>query len=493
MQPLQDVPIEPRSTEPFADLVGAADLATTRRRAAELAERLQRRIVWNVNSTAAGGGVAELLHTLLAYARGLGIDARWTVVSGTPEFFRITKRLHNALHGEVGDGSSLGHPERRIYERVMLHNAAPLCERFRPGDVVILHDPQTAGLIPYLAGRGVSVIWRCHVGNDWQSAEGDLAWDFLGRYLGGADAFVFSRFAYVPAACDHGRSIIVPPSIDPFSAKNQEMDDVTVRAVLAHIGVIRGEANGGPRSFSRGDGSRARVERAAEILRDGPPPRPDAPLVVQVSRWDRLKDPIGVLEGFRRSLNGNPGHLVLAGPSVAAVADDPEGAEVFDEVVQHWRGLAPEMRSRVHLVNLPMDDLEENAAMVNALQRHATVVVQKSLREGFGLTVTEAMWKARPLVASAVGGIQDQVEHGVSGLLVRDPLDLNAFGAILYRVLTRPTLAARLGANARRRVTLHYLGLRSLLQFGDIVERVDHERERPGDTPGRAARPVKPD
>ena len=171
----------------------------------------------------------------------------------------------------------------------------------------------------------------------------------------------------------------------------------------------------------------------------------------------------------------DPAQLVLVGPSVSGVTDDPEGAEVFNDVVEAWKALADHTRERVHLVNLPMDDLQENAAMVNALQRHAAVVVQKSLREGFGLTVTEAMWKARPVIASAVGGIRDQIEHGVSGLLLKNPEDLDAFAGSLRQVLRNRGFAERLGSNARARVVQNYLGLSIVAQFDDLVERLEHE------------------
>jgi trehalose synthase len=470
--PIQVVPLNARSPAPFATVLGPESVQDLETTAAALRRRLGGRVIWNVNSTAAGGGVAELLHSLLAYARGFEVDARWVVISGTTEFFKITKRLHNALHGEAGDGSELGDRERRIYEEVTLHNAAELCGMINPRDIVILHDPQTAGMIPHLTRRKALVIWRCHIGNDQPSVEGDRGWSFLEPALRTAHALVFSRFAYVPDFCDHGRSLIVAPSIDPFSAKNQELDGATVRAVVTHTGLVGGSPAEGRREFVRDDGSVGRVERRAEMLSVDGPPDPNMPLVVQVSRWDRLKDPEGVLRGFSLLRNAEV-ELLLAGPDCRAVADDPEGAEVFDELCRCWSRLAEPVRRRVHLATLPMDDLQENAAIVNALQRHASVVVQKSLREGFGLTVTEAMWKGRAVVASAVGGIQDQIEHGVSGLLLRNPSDVDAFATILDQLLARPALAAKLGKNARNRVRQQYLGLRSLAQYADLIERLD--------------------
>jgi trehalose synthase len=194
--------------------------------------------------------------------------------------------------------------------------------------------------------------------------------------------------------------------------------------------------------------------------------------VVQVSRWDRLKDHVGALLGFAHLTPAQLGgaHLVLAGPTVRGVADDPDGPAVFAEVTTAWRALPHERRRRVQLAALPMADPSENAAIVNALQRHAAVVLQKSLEEGFGLTVTEAMWKGRPVVASAVGGIVDQIDDGREGILLADPTDLDAFAGALHRVLSEPELARRFGAAARERVRRDFLGIRLLADYAELVE-----------------------
>jgi trehalose synthase len=231
----------------------------------------------------------------------------------------------------------------------------------------------------------------------------------------------------------------------------------------------------GPTSFVRADGSPARVDRCADVLGLGPVPSDDVPLVVQVSRWDELKDPIGVMHGFALLVemgDAPDAHLLLAGPNVRAVADDPDGARVFGEVTAAFRALPHHVRRAVHLASLPTDDVDENAAIVNAVQRHAAIIVQKSLREGFGLTVTEAMWKGRPIVASAVGGIRDQIVHGVHGLLLDDPTDLAGFAGALRRILVDPALARSLGDAARTRAREQFLGLRSLLEYAALVERV---------------------
>lgn len=476
--PIQNVPVAPRPLAQFGQIVDERRVHLAEHVIDTVRQRLTGRVLWNVNSTARGGGVAEMLPSLVGYARGAGIDARWLVIDGSPEFFHITKRLHHALHGAAGDGSQLGPRERAIYEDVMHANVKELCGLVRPHDVLVLHDPQTAGLAPYLLGIGVKVIWRCHIGYEETNDQTELGWAFIRPYLDDVDALVFSREAYIPSWCDRGRTAIIQPSIDVFSPKNQDLDDATVRAILVHTGLVAGPAGCGAPAFTREDGAPGRVDRRADVIRLGPAPAWDAPLVVKVSRWDSLKDHIGVMRGFAEFVDGTmPGEtsLILAGPNVNAVADDPEGAAVFDELLEAWRALPHADRHRVHLANLPMADIEENAAIVNALQRHAAVVVQKSLREGFGLTVTEAMWKGRPIVASAVGGIQDQIVDGVHGLLLPDPTDLEAFGGLLRRLLEDRPFAERLGRNARQRVIDEYLGLRHLLQYADLLARIEND------------------
>ena len=473
---LAGVPIEPHPVtirplppQRFAALLGD-DYAEVEEAIVQAAELFEGRAVWHLNSTARGGGVVELLTSLLAYARGAGVDARWTVIGGNDEFFAITKRIHNRLHGYAGDGGELGSAERSVYDRVLAANAEALSGTVRGDDIVFLHDPQTAGLVAPLKATGARVVWRCHVGADRPNELAHTAWDFLRPDVERADAYVFSRQEFAWEGLDPNRIWIVPPSIDAFSPKNQELDDRTVRGILQVAGLAADGAKPAP-TFVREDGTPGRADRAAEIDQDAPPPG-DEPLICQVSRWDRLKDPVGVLEGFARHLADARSHLLLAGPSVAAVADDPEGAEVLAESRAARSVLTPTLRSRVHLACLPMDDVEENAAIVNAIQRRADVVVQKSLAEGFGLTVAEAMWKERPVVATAVGGIQDQIVDGESGILVDDPSDLDAFGAALRGLLAEPDRALRIGRAARERVRKEFLGTRQLIRYLDFLKRL---------------------
>jgi trehalose synthase len=452
--------------------------------AAELARKvLDDRVVWNVNATPQGGGVAEMLQTLLAYGRGGQVDTRWLVLDGSPEFFAITKRLHNVCHGDPGDGGKLGEPERACYEEVLRRNLDAMLPLVRPGDVVLLHDPQTAGLVDGLRAAGVCVVWRCHIGKDSTNDLTDAGWAFLRPYIERADAFIFSREQYCPQWIPRERLWVIPPSIDPFSTKNAHLPAEDVAAVLQHVGLLAGRPVAPPRPFVRRDGTSAIVRPHTGLLVDGAPPPLDARLVVQVSRWDRLKDMAGVLTGFAGYLGNGPDdvHLMLVGPDVSGVTDDPEGAEVLADCTALWRALPDQVRARVHLACVPMDDVDENAHVVNALQRHAYVVVQKSLVEGFGLTVTEAMWKGRPVIASAVGGIQDQIIDGTGGLLLDDPHDLAAFATTLRRVLDDAALAERLGVAARQRVQDEFLGDRHLVQyvelFGTLVARETATRE----------------
>jgi trehalose synthase len=286
-----------------------------------------------------------------------------------------------------------------------------------------------------------------------------------------AHATVFSRQAYVPDFCRDGRVAVVRPAIDPFSPKNQQMPPAVAGAILVRCGLVEGAADGVVCGFTREDGSPGRVDRGADILRLGRAPDAETPLVVQVSRWDRLKDHVGVMHGFTRleEAEAAGAHLVLAGPSVTGVADDPEGPAVLADLTAAWRALPRARRRRVQIASLPMVDSGENAAMVNALQRHAAVIVQKSLQEGFGLTVTEAMWKGRAVVASGVGGIVDQIDDGRDGVLLDDPADLDRLAAALRRLLGDPAEAHRLGEAARERVRAGSLGIRLLADYARLI------------------------
>jgi trehalose synthase len=467
---LHEVELGTASLERFRTVLNDEQWERLQRAAARAHGDFEGRVIWNVNSTARGGGVAELLGSLVPYSRGAGVDVRWVVIEGDPDFFRVTKRIHNLLHGMPGDGEGISQADEATYQAVSERNALELVAVLRPGDLVLLHDPQTAGLVEPLRRHGARVVWRCHVGTDTPNDLALRAWSFLRPYVEEADRLVFSRAAFVWEGLERTRVSVIPPSIDAFTPKNQPLPPGTVESILRAAG-IHGERPNGAASFTRVDGSPGRVGRRIE--RNGWPPLPgSAPAVVQVSRWDRLKDPAGVLRAFAEGIApSTEAHLVLAGPSTAAVADDPEGPEVLAEVTSEASRMPDAVRERTHLFSLPMDDLQENAAIVNALQRRADVVVQKSVAEGFGLTVAEAMWKARPVVASAVGGIQDQVVDGESGVLV-EPDDLDGFADAVLGLLKDPARAEWMGHNARERVRGAFLGARHLEQYVDLFEGV---------------------
>jgi trehalose synthase len=401
---LRTVEVEQSSIERFQPLLDAERWHVLERTMRTFAQSMRGRVLWNINSTASGGGVAELLASLIPYDRGFEIDERWVVIEGSPDFFNLTKRLHNLLHGATGDGEQLSPQERAVYEETMRGNLERLSTMVRPGDVVVAHDPQVAGLVPSLVEQDV-----------------------------------------------------IAPAIDPFTVKNRDLSDEEVTEVLTAAGIARGS-----------NGSAGQLHHRASLI--GRAVGPDETLIVQVSRWDRLKDPAGVLESFARFVAPtSDATLILAGPGVSTVSDDPEQPEILNAVAAGRAGLPADVQERIQIAQLPMEDADENAAIVNALQRRAGIVVQKSLAEGFGLTVAEAMWKARPIVASRVGGIEDQIQNDVSGVLVDDPNDLATFGGLVSELLHDRVKARTLGEEARRRAISEYLAPRHLVQQAELI------------------------
>ena len=436
---LQTVELNATPLERYRPLLGDEPWTSFRTAMSNFATRVGGRAVWNVNSTARGGGVAEMLSALIPYDMAAGVDERWVVIEGSPDFFEVTKKMHTLLHGVAPDGAELTADDRATYERTLEPNVTALLEVMRPGDVAVLHDPQTVGLIPALTRLGVKVVWRSHIGVDEPNAIVRGAWRFLAPFLSTASAVVFSRAAYVWDGCEPSRVRIIPPCIDPFTTKNREFDTREVHDVLSRSGLI-----------------------------DRVPP--SAPFLMQVSRWDRLKDPVGVVEAFGRHIAPRTdAWLVLAGPQVRSVDDDPEQPEIIAEVQGAVAEVDRAIRDRFVIAQIPMEDLDENALIVNALQRRADIVVQKSLAEGFGLTVAEAMWKSRPVVASRVGGIEDQIESEKSGILIDDPKDLRAFGDAVVDLFGDRPRADDLGREARLRVVSEFLAPRHLLQQAELL------------------------
>ncbi len=383
-----------------------------------LAGNLKGKMIQNINSTAVGGGVAEILSRMIPLLRQFGVDAHWDVIKGNERFFEITKKMHNALHGAR---ATLTDDDFEFFLQVNRQNAAEL-ERY--GDVVFVHDPQPIGLIERKEELGRKWVWRCHI--DFTHPDPQVI-QFLEAYINQYDSAVFSAPAFsrklnIPQA-------LISPSIDPLSDKNKDLPPELIDSILERYNLDR-----------------------------------TRPIVTQISRFDYLKDPVGVIEVYKMVKKNVDCQLVLAG---GGATDDPEGMQVLEEV----KAAAAEDPD-VHILFLPpSSDIE-----INALQRASTVVLQKSLREGFGLTVAEALWKERPVIASAVGGIPLQIAHKYSGILTYSKEGTAHF---LKQLLNEPKYAARLGANGREHIRNNYLITRhirdylllfiSLFHEGDII------------------------
>jgi trehalose synthase len=474
---MQYVDVPPLEPERFEEVLDPGKFARFQQAMARTRDLLNGRRVWHINSTTKGGGVAEMLKPLLGYQRGAGWDAGWLVIDGDDEFFRVTKRIHNHLHADAADGERLAQEERRAYERALEREVDEIGQKIDERDIVFLQDPQTLGLAPILKQAGVTVVWTCHVGIDTPNDVARRAWDFLRGDLRDVDAYVFSRRSYVWDGLDERRVSVIAPAIDPFSPKNQSLGADASRDILRAAGILDEGPADGP-CFEREDGSEGRITERADVVQDRSLPS-SGPVVLQVSRWDKLKDHAGVLRGFAEHVSSRlDAHLVLAGPRADGVSDDPEMSEVLAEILETRDALQTSARERTHVARLPMDDLEASDAIVNGLQRRADVIVQKSLAEGFGLTVSEGMWKGRPVVASGVGGIKDQIVHEQTGLLIDDPSALDELGEAVTRLLEDAGTRERLGRQAHERVRDHFLLTRYLVQTADLLEDVSTNGHR---------------
>jgi trehalose synthase len=399
------------SVDEYESLIGAE----TVERILMKAEKLRDLHVVNVNSTYYGGGVAEILSSLTLLMNVAGIRTGWRVIQGRPDFFSVTKKMHNALQGGAINLSDL---KRDIYEEVVFENAARM---HLDHDLVIVHDPQPLPLIDHFRKKA-PWVWRCHV--DLSNPHRDL-WSYLAPFIERYDAVVLSLPEYVQKITPPQRFIM--PAINPFSTTNKELSDAEIEDRLSHYEIPT-----------------------------------DRPLIVQVSRFDKWKDPQGVIDAFRIARKEVDATLVLVG-NIAT--DDPEGQEIFESLCR-----CNEDRIRVLSV--------QDSALVNALQRRAAVVLQKSIREGFGLTVTEAMWKGTPVIGGKVGGIRHQIEDGVNGFLV-DSVDEAA--ERIVQVLKDPGLRRQLGEKAKETVRERFLMTRLMEDWLDLIASFEpHFRLRGG-------------
>jgi trehalose synthase len=380
-----------------------------------LAERLKGKEITNINSTPVGGGIAEILTRMIPILRQLGVDARWDVIKGNEKFFKITKDIHNALHGVDVD---IADDDWNYFLEVNRENAGNLD---LTGDIIFVHDPQPIALVEKKDKN--KWIWRCHV--DCTEPKINIM-NRLKSFIEQYDSSVFSapQFAHPEIGI---KKILISPSIDPLSDKNRELSESAIDAIANRFDLDR-----------------------------------DRPIVTQVSRFDKLKDPAGVIEVYKRVKRYIDCQLVLAG---GGATDDPEGLTVLETIKS-----AAQRDPDIHVIFLPpSSDIE-----INALQRMSDVVLQKSIREGFGLTVTEAMWKARPVIASAVGGIPMQIKHKYSGILTYSIAGTDYY---LKELLNNPEYAKTLGLNGREHVKNNFLITRHVRDYLLLFLSLYHEED----------------
>ncbi len=387
----------------YANIVGEPVIAQLRK----LGERLAGASVVHVNSTRMGGGVAEILTWLVPLMNDLGLRARWEVIEANEEFYQITKAFHNGLQG-----IRTGVPRSRlaIYEDVLAANAERLRGMLESADFVYIHDPQPAYLLPLCKARVGKWIWRCHIDVSHPSR---AIWNYLKSIVSGFDASIYSMPIFAQPL-PHPQFIIAP-SIDPLSEKNCDLSVTEIRSTIERFGID-----------------------------------PDVPILTQISRFDRFKDPVGVIRAFQLLGPKVRAQLVLAG---GGASDDPEGQAVYEEVLE-----ASEKDPRIFVLMLPNDAHRT----VNALQRASTIIIQKSLQEGFGLTVTEALFKGKPVIGGNAGGIRLQVIPHHTGYLVDTP---EGAALRLRELLRHPELARQMGETGRQYVCDNYLLTRNLREY----------------------------
>ena len=399
--------------EKYVPIVGAEVIDHLR----HLAEPLRGSRVVHVNSTREGGGVAEILSWLIPFKQELGLETSWEVIEGDPEFYQCTKSFHNGLQG-----APVAIPAKQLaaYEQTNRDNAERLRGLLSEADFVFIHDPQPAPLLHFCPEHKGKWVWRCHID---LSRPHRAVWKYLRDWVGSYDASIWS-LADFAQPLPHPLYLIAP-SIDPLSQKNRDLYPGEVDAVFDRHGLD-----------------------------------PDLPLITQVSRYDRFKDPLGVIRSYQLAREYTPLQLVLAG---GGAADDPEGEEVLREV-REAAGDDP----NIHILLLPADSHRE----INALQRASTIVLQKSTREGFGLTVTEALWKGKPVIGGNTGGIRLQVINHQTGFLVSTPE--GAALRIRYLLRNRDHLA-EMGERGRALVLDNFLVTRHLREYLTLMHALRHE------------------
>ncbi len=433
--------------------------------------KLKDRKVWMISSTDKGGGVAEMMPRKISLLRQLGVDIDWVVMTpDNKDFFKLTKRIHNMIHGQ--EGSDLTEEERVLYEQINQEAAHELIQYIDENDVVVIHDPQPLGMAKYIKQKlPVKIIWRCHIGYEKELASTRKAWGFLEPFLSYCDHGIFTAAEYIPNFMA-GKSSLIYPSIDPLSHKNRDLSVNKLVGILCNAKLVQEHHPILTPHFSEP------VQRVKPDGSLGSAIHPNdigllfSPLVTQISRWDRLKGFRELIEGFTRLKKGLDEYgksskrhhrrlqlvkLVLAGPEPSSIQDDPEGQEVIHELIDFYKTMSSDLQDDIALLMLPMKSLKHNALIVNALQRSSSVVAQNSIREGFGLTATEAMWKNAPVMIGNACGLRQQVRDEIDGKIVKEPTDPNDVAKTLNEMLKMPKKREVWGYTAQKRVLEEFL------------------------------------
>jgi trehalose synthase len=483
---ISDIPLTEQHKDP--DLANAIDKLNLTMEQPHIKKLNNRRIIM-INSTATGGGVAEMLPRILYTMKHYKMDVVWMVITANdkPEFFNITKKIHNFLHGQnpANLPVKFDETERALFEEVNKTNADDFVKNYlKKGDIVMVHDPQPAAMITAIrakyTNKEVPCLWRCHIGFDHVTPETEAAWGFLEKYVKQYELSIFSAKEYAPKFAPDPR--IVYPSLHPLDYKNQFLSFFDTKMIMAKSGMITldekwladDERYPYKVKMLRADKNFVVPNEDKELSQFGFLERP---ILLQISRWDRLKGWTELLEGYA-DIKMNPDKyvdknspkakehrryiermaLVFAGPDSSKIADDPEGLEVFMSLVDQICTYPQEIQKSIAMLSLPLDSRWQNALIVNALQRVASVVIQNSIREGFGLTLLEAMWKQRPCIASDACGLRQQMRPDVDGVMIFDPSDSKNVSKALNSMIEAGDEKRELMArNAKKRAIDNFL------------------------------------
>lgn len=435
-----------------------------------LLPNLKGRTTWMVNSTAQGGGVAEMMPKLVRLLRQLGLDINWAVINTDKiPFFDLTKGLHNMIHGV--DKGAISADQREVFEEVNRENAVGLEKMMKNGDILAVHDPQPIALNHFIRKNlDIKSVWRCHIGLDDQNNGTQTAWNFLKPYAEEYDMAVFTAPEYIPSYLA-GKSTIITPALDPLSHKNRDLVPHKLTGILCNSGMIQ-EHN--PVLTPAFDNQAMRLQADGTFAVATIPDETGLlyrPIITQISRWDRLKGFKPLLDAFvhlKKNKNKKATderdlrrlelvRFIMAGPDPASIQDDPEGKEVLQELCDTYTKLPADIQKDVILLTLPMNSAKENALMVNALQRCSTIVVQNSIQEGFGLTCTEPMLKGRAVLVSNACGLRQQVRDSIDGKMINDANNIEEIADALNVMLADPKKRENWGLNAQRRVLEEFL------------------------------------